>query len=156
MVSFESLTVQKGEGPKCPNSLDTRRKSRGHIDQPPHGCGSKPNGIPFWGMCTTHFRIYFSGDWDVRWGYNLDFDPWPHVKHQPPEVLITPATLCTVPASCDVFTSGRSYYARAPGESARGAFSCDRTILGGLRRGTVKGHNPKVGDTHTNPLQSGL
>ena len=23
------------------------------------------------------FRLYFSGDWDVHWGYGLDFDPWP-------------------------------------------------------------------------------
>ena len=26
------------------------------------------NGIPFWDRCTTHFRTYFSGDWDVHWG----------------------------------------------------------------------------------------
>ena len=39
----------------------------------------KTNRIPFWGRCTTHFRTYFSGDWDVLWGYDLDFDPWPHV-----------------------------------------------------------------------------
>ena len=38
--------------------------------------GSKPM-VPFWGRCTTHFRTYFSGDWDVHWGYNLDVDPWP-------------------------------------------------------------------------------
>ena len=31
----------------------------------------KTNGIPFWGRCTTHFRTYFSGDWDVHWGYGL-------------------------------------------------------------------------------------
>ena len=24
----------------------------------------------------SHFA-YFSGDWDVHWGYDLDFDPWP-------------------------------------------------------------------------------
>ena len=33
---------------------------------------SKPfKGIPFWlvGEFTTHFRAYFSGDWDVHWGY---------------------------------------------------------------------------------------
>ena len=41
-----------------------------------NGCGSKPM-VPFWGRCTTHFRTYFSGDWDVHWGY-LDFDPWPN------------------------------------------------------------------------------
>ena len=28
------------------------------------------------GRCTTHFRTYFSWDWDVHWGYDLDFDPW--------------------------------------------------------------------------------
>ena len=32
-----------------------------------HGCGSKPM-VPFW-------------DWDVRWGYDLDFDPSPHPPH---------------------------------------------------------------------------
>ena len=32
------------------------------------GCGSKPM-VPFWGRCTTHFKTYFSGDWDVHWGY---------------------------------------------------------------------------------------
>ena len=37
----------------------------------------KSKGIPFWGRCTTHFSTYFSGDWDVPWGYDLDFDPWP-------------------------------------------------------------------------------
>ena len=26
------------------------------------------------GEFTTHFGLYFSRDWDVRWGYNLDFD----------------------------------------------------------------------------------
>ena len=31
----------------------------------------KTNGIPFWGRCTTHFRTYFSGDWDVHWGYGI-------------------------------------------------------------------------------------
>ena len=31
-----------------------------------HGCGSKP--------MVTHFRTYFSGDWHVHWGYDLDVD----------------------------------------------------------------------------------
>ena len=22
--------------------------------------------------------VYFSGDWDVHWGYDLDFDPYPN------------------------------------------------------------------------------
>ena len=29
------------------------------------GCRSKPT---FCGRCTTLFRTYFSGDWDVHWG----------------------------------------------------------------------------------------
>ena len=39
------------------------------------GCGVKPVlGSHFGvGEFTTHFRTYFSGDWDVHWG----FDPWP-------------------------------------------------------------------------------
>ena len=40
------------------------------------GCGSKPM-VPFWGRRTTHFRAYFSGDWDVHWGYDLAFDLGP-------------------------------------------------------------------------------
>ena len=43
-----------------------------------YGCGSKPM-LPFWGTCTTHFRTYFSGDWDVHCGYDLAFDPWPYL-----------------------------------------------------------------------------
>ena len=30
------------------------------------GHSSKPMG--FWEWCITHFRTYFSGDWDVHWG----------------------------------------------------------------------------------------
>ena len=36
--------------------------------------------VPFWARRTTHFRTYFSGYWDVHWGYDLDFDPWPAIK----------------------------------------------------------------------------
>ena len=43
----------------------------------------KTTGIPFWlvGEFTTHFRTYFlvGIEWDVHWGYDLDFDPWPCV-----------------------------------------------------------------------------
>ena len=35
-----------------------------------YGYGSKLM-VPFWGRCTTHFKTYFSGDWDVHWGYGL-------------------------------------------------------------------------------------
>ena len=29
------------------------------------------------GEFTTLFRTYLSGDWDVHWRHDLDFDPWP-------------------------------------------------------------------------------
>ena len=34
-----------------------------------YDCGSKLM-VPFWGRCTTHI-VYFSGDWDVHWGYGI-------------------------------------------------------------------------------------
>ena len=41
-------------------------------DGQPQGLGMwlwvKTNRIPFWGRCTTHFRTYFRGAWDVHWG----------------------------------------------------------------------------------------
>ena len=29
-------------------------------------------------MNSPPILVYFSGDWDVHWGYDLAFDPWPH------------------------------------------------------------------------------
>ena len=30
------------------------------------------------GVGAPPILVHFSGDWDVHWGYNLAFDPWPH------------------------------------------------------------------------------
>ena len=30
------------------------------------------------GIGAPPILVYFSGDWDVHWGYDLDLDPWPH------------------------------------------------------------------------------
>ena len=30
------------------------------------------------GVCAPPILVYFSWDWDVHWGYDLDFDPQPH------------------------------------------------------------------------------
>ena len=61
-------------------SLEPRVKSSGTELEPgqrqPAG-GQNRFGIPFWGSCTTRFSRDFSGNWDVHWGYDLDFDPWP-------------------------------------------------------------------------------
>ena len=32
------------------------------------------------GVGAPPILVYFSGGWDVDWGYDLDFDPWPHVS----------------------------------------------------------------------------
>ena len=29
------------------------------------------------GVGAPPILVYFSGDWDVHWGYDLVFDPWP-------------------------------------------------------------------------------
>ena len=43
----------------------------------------------FTGRCTNHF----SGDWDVHWGYDLDFDPWPCVLPMSlPLMEVTPSS----------------------------------------------------------------
>ena len=44
--------------------------------------------LPYMAVCQNewyHFGVgappivvFFSGDWDVHWGNNLDFDPWPY------------------------------------------------------------------------------
>ena len=51
--------------------------------------GRPIGGRPIWlwvntngtilGWVTTHFSTYFSGDWDVHWGYDLDCDPGPYM-----------------------------------------------------------------------------
>ena len=55
-----------------------RRPGRAAQGPGPCGCGSKPMG--------SHFGVFgappilepiLEGDWDVHWGYDLDFDPWP-------------------------------------------------------------------------------
>ena len=30
------------------------------------------------GVGAPPILVYFSGDWDVHWGYDLDLDPWPY------------------------------------------------------------------------------
>ena len=40
------------------------------------GRGSKPIWYHF-GVGAAPILVYFSGDWDVHWGYDLAFDPWP-------------------------------------------------------------------------------
>ena len=55
------------------------------------------------GGFTTHFRTYLSG-WDVHWGYDLNFDPWPYAKRWVKvhsldlEPLVEVSPTCTVPA----------------------------------------------------------
>ena len=56
-------------GPTSPH-LDGRAQRHQHLGKK-IWLWVKTNGIPFWGRCTTHFRTYFTGDWDVHWGYGL-------------------------------------------------------------------------------------
>ena len=53
---------------------ETKRKptvsGNDYFEKHSYGCGSTPM-VPLWGRCTAHFRTYFSGDWDVHWGYGV-------------------------------------------------------------------------------------
>ena len=42
---------------------------------------------------TTHFRTYFSWDWDVHWGYDLAFYPWPRGGQRDSECQPSPSQL---------------------------------------------------------------
>ena len=43
-----------------------------------YGCGSKPMGSHF-GVGAPPILVN-RGDWDVHWGYDLHFDPWPYLQ----------------------------------------------------------------------------
>ena len=87
----------------------------------------KTSGIPFWGRCTSLSRTYLSGDWDVHWGYDLDFDPWPHPLKGWRERM-TACSLCTLTN-------------RTPKSRKGGHFICEPL---GWSRGGREG-NPKKG-----------
>ena len=69
----------------CDNDLDLRlpafcaAKGRGLVSRPKMGpMATGQNQWYHFGVCAPPNLVYFSGDWDVHWGYDLDFDPWPH------------------------------------------------------------------------------
>ena len=42
----------------------------------------KTHGIPFWLVNSPPIlESILVLDWDVHWGYDLDFDPWPWENH---------------------------------------------------------------------------
>ena len=75
--------------------------------------------VPFWGRCTTHFRTYFSGDWDVHWGYwilthgHLTTRLFP-IGPTPPQTSRAQAPPL-VPGDAAVYFALELNFARAPG-----------------------------------------
>ena len=57
---WASATNRHGEEPKPLGTF--------HVQETPW---VKTVLVPFWGMCATYFRTYFSGDWDVHRGYGV-------------------------------------------------------------------------------------
>ena len=56
------------------------------------GSGTKPLRLPlqlqmapFWGFSLHRpfLGAHFSGDWDLQWGYDVDFEPWPFRPETP-------------------------------------------------------------------------
>ena len=50
--------------------MDTMPGPRPQSCVRPIGCGSKPM-VPFWLVGAPPIVVYFSGDWDVHWGYGI-------------------------------------------------------------------------------------
>ena len=53
---------------------------RPHKPSTPHTVTQMAVGQNQWyhfGVGAPPILVYFSGDWDVHWGYDLGFDPWP-------------------------------------------------------------------------------
>ena len=49
------------------------------------------------GVGAPPILVYFAGDWDVHWGYDLGFDPWPYAcsirtSHQEPKPTAKPVS----------------------------------------------------------------
>ena len=65
------------------NILAIARKTK-DLKTQSHGCAGQNQRDPI--LVGSHFRTYFSGDWDVHWGCDLDFDPWPHGGPPEPEM----------------------------------------------------------------------
>ena len=48
-----------------------------HVSQADGNLAVGQNQWYYFGIGAPPILVYFSGDWDVHWGYNLAFDPWP-------------------------------------------------------------------------------
>ena len=60
-------------------SFDTCHSKEGNCLT--HGCGKTKNQWCHFGVGAPPILVYFNANWDVQWGYDLDFDPWPqHCK----------------------------------------------------------------------------
>ena len=46
-------------------------------NQPPKEMAVVQHQWYHFGVGVPPISVYFTGDWDVHWGYDLDFDPWP-------------------------------------------------------------------------------
>ena len=75
-AALARMTLPPAGAPACPGAAfrrgpaATAQQPRGPAGASGHmAVGQNRFGMPCWGWCTTHFRTYFSGDWDVHWGY---------------------------------------------------------------------------------------
>ena len=80
---FESREACFSQRGVTHSGFSVRKGSEAQKQATSVGCGGQNRfGILCWGgfgEFTTHFRTDFCGDWDVHWGYDLDFDPYGHV-----------------------------------------------------------------------------
>ena len=55
------------------------------------------------GVGAPPILVFFSGDWDVHWGYDLAFDPWPHMVDK-----TTPHVICQTLENLGAIPKGRA------------------------------------------------
>ena len=96
---MQKSTGITGSAPRCPLGIDAKAVTVSDLADP-RACPVK-RGLHFnchlfyepqsshlaagqnqwyhFGVGAPPTKVYFSGDWDFHWGYDLDFDPWPLV-----------------------------------------------------------------------------
>ena len=63
-------------GPRRPARRNSRERPK-NVDLSEHMAVGQNQWYHFGGA--PPILVYFSGDWDVHWGYDSAFDPWPYV-----------------------------------------------------------------------------
>ena len=74
--AMPSFTLPRLQAPASPSPRARTWRREAHLPYTNMAVGQ--NQWYHFGVGAPPILVYFSGDWDVHWGYDLDFDPWPY------------------------------------------------------------------------------